>query len=161
MFITYLNSTITHPQKRKSTIDCLMRTRARAQLIVFYSRFIEMYPWAYGTIYGCQPEMDLYLSLLPAVLVVILVQLYTLSLWVCMRVHCPLNTSSRACLGACMRACLREPGLRESRFGTSRVFHGKVLADGKLWVYGSFCYIGKSGNRLYVARRAHGHTHRS
>jgi len=30
-----------------------------------------MYAWAYGTIYGWQPEMDLYLSLLPAVIAVI------------------------------------------------------------------------------------------
>jgi len=27
---------------------------------------------------------------------------------------------------------LREPQLRELRFGRSRVFHGKLLADGKL-----------------------------
>jgi hypothetical protein len=35
--------------------------------------------WAYGTIYGWRPEIDLYLSLLPAVFTVIPV-LYTVSL---------------------------------------------------------------------------------
>jgi hypothetical protein len=37
-----------------------------------------MCAWAYGTIYGCRPEMDLYLSLLPAVFAVIPV-LYTIA----------------------------------------------------------------------------------
>jgi len=38
-----------------------------------------MYAWAYGTIYRCRQEMDIYLSLLPAVFAVIPV-LYTLLL---------------------------------------------------------------------------------
>jgi hypothetical protein len=38
-----------------------------------------MCAWAYGTIYGWQPEMELYLALLPGVFAVILV-LYTVSL---------------------------------------------------------------------------------
>jgi hypothetical protein len=33
-----------------------------------------MYAWAYGTIYGWRPGMDLYLSLLPAVVSVIPLQ---------------------------------------------------------------------------------------
>jgi hypothetical protein len=36
-----------------------------------------------------------------------------------------------ACFLACFIACLRA-GLREPHFGKSRVFHGKLLADGKL-----------------------------
>jgi len=94
-----------------------------------------MCAWAYGTIYGCQPEMDLYLSLLPAVFAVIPV-LYTLSLRVRMRARWQLKACSRACLKACLIACLiaclGEPHLREPRFGRSRVFHGKLLANGKL-----------------------------
>jgi hypothetical protein len=64
--------------KCKSSIDCAMRTGAQAQLIVVYSQFIEMYTWAYGTIYSWQPEMDLYQSSPPAVFAAILV-LYTIA----------------------------------------------------------------------------------
>ena len=106
----------------------------KVQSLFIYSRFIQMCAWAYGTIYGCQPEIYLYLSLQPALLPV----LYTLSLQVFMRARRRLKACSgvslRACLRRWLRACLREP-----RFGTSRVFlHWKLLADGKLWVCGSF-----------------------
>ena len=36
------------------------------QPIAIYSQFIEMCAWAYGTIYGCRPEMDLYLPVFTA-----------------------------------------------------------------------------------------------
>ena len=91
-----------------------------AQPIVIYSRFMQMCAWAYGTIYGCRPEMDLY----------VIPVLYTLSLLVCMKARWWLKACSRACLRACLRARLREPC-----FGRSRVLlHWKPLADGKLWV---------------------------
>jgi len=47
--------------------------------IVIYSLFIEMCARAFGTIYCCQLEMDLYMFVLPAVFAVI-PELYTLSL---------------------------------------------------------------------------------
>jgi hypothetical protein len=42
-----------------------------------------------------------------------------------------IEACSRACLKACMIACLIAC-LRELRFKRSRVFHRKLLADGKL-----------------------------
>jgi len=64
-----------HWQKWKSTIDCATCRSWKAscgplrntQPIVFYSRFIELCTWAYGTIYSWQQEMDLYQSSVPAV----------------------------------------------------------------------------------------------
>jgi hypothetical protein len=86
--------------------------------------------WAYGTIYSCQPEEDLYVLLLPAVFVVI-PGLYTLLLQVRERACSQLKACSRACLTACMIVCLIAC-LRELRFEWSRVFNRKLLADGKL-----------------------------
>ena len=65
--------------------------------------------------------MDLCLSSLPAVFAVILV-LYTILLRARLR--------ARWRLRACLRACLRETPLREPRFSRSRVFYGKLVADG-------------------------------
>jgi len=123
-----------HRQKCKSTIGCATRTRAHTQLIASFpwtparraaysrhSRSIEMCMWAYESIYSWRPEMDLYLSLLPAVFAVIPV-LHTLSL----RVHLTARRRLKACLGACLGACLREPRLTKLRFGRSRVFYGKL-----------------------------------
>jgi len=118
------------------TCTCAAHTNAsrgplgNAQPMVIYSRFIELYAWAYGTIYGCQPEMDLYLTLVSTDILL----LYAPSLRVCMRARWRLTACSRAYLRACLRAYLREQG-----FGRSRVFlHWKPLANGKLWVCGSF-----------------------
>jgi len=86
--------------------------------------------WAYGIIYSCQPEMDIYLLLLPTVFVVMLV-LYTLLLRVHMSAHRRLKACSRACLKACMIDCLIAC-LRELRFEQSRVFHRKQSTDDKL-----------------------------
>ena len=79
--------------------------------------------------------MDLYLSLLPGDFTVIGPVLYTLSL----RVHSTARWHLRACLNACLIVCLGaclgdclNDYLREPRFGRSSVFHGKLLADGKL-----------------------------
>jgi hypothetical protein len=101
---------------------------------VIYSRFIEMCAWAYGTLSGCRPEMDRYLSKLPAVFVVIPVR-YPLLLRVRIRARWRLKAYSRACLKACLIACLIAyliACLRQPRFEQSRVFHGKLLADSKL-----------------------------
>jgi len=47
------------------------------QPILAYSWLKEMCAWAYRTVYGCQPEIERYLNVLPAGTPV----LYTLSLW--------------------------------------------------------------------------------
>ena len=75
-----------HRQNCKSTIVCATRSSQQAscgplrdvQPIVSYSRVIEMGAWAYGTIYGWRPEMDLFQSALPAAFAAIPV-LYTIA----------------------------------------------------------------------------------
>jgi hypothetical protein len=88
-----------------------------------------MWVWAYRTINSCWPEMDIDLLLLPAVFMVIPV-LYTLLPQVRMRAHWRLQAFCIACLKAWMIAWLIA-WLRELHFEWSRVFHRKLLADGK------------------------------
>jgi hypothetical protein len=64
-----------------------------------------MYAWAYGTIFGWRPEMDLYQSLLPAVFAAIPL-LYTIAE---SPLECLLESLLESLLGSLLeRAALRE-----------------------------------------------------
>jgi hypothetical protein len=86
-----------------------------------------MCAWAYGTIYSWRPETDLYQSSVPAVFTAIPV-LYTIAE---SPLESLLESLPESLFESLLASLLERAFLREPRIGRSRVFHEKLLADGK------------------------------
>jgi hypothetical protein len=93
-----------------------------------------MCTWAYGTIYSWQPETGRYQSSVPAGFTAIPV-LYTIA--ESLR-ESLLESLLESLFESLLASHLERAFLREPRIGRSRVFHKKLLADGKPSVCGSF-----------------------